>query len=81
VYLYSTTTFSVKGRRSSERIKVCCIFGMPNVPNQPDMICCSNCENWYHDGIFLQSPYQKKLGVSMCIGVVQDVLASVTMHR
>lgn len=52
--------FPVKGRRRrslklkrSESVKVYCICRMPHIPNQPDMICCSDCENWYHGNVCL----------------------------
>ena len=50
--------FPIKGKRrrafkvqNSETVKVYCDCRMPHIPSQPDMICCSKCEKWYHGNI------------------------------
>ena len=50
--------FPIKGKRrrafkiiNSEKVKIYCDCRMPYIPNQPDMICCSKCEKWYHGNI------------------------------
>lgn len=34
--------------RNSENVNVFCICRMPDIPHQPDMICCSKCSTWFH---------------------------------
>ena len=51
----SFSMFPIKGKRqrafkiqNSEAVRVYCDCRMPDIPSQPDMICCSKCEKWYH---------------------------------
>ena len=60
--LFKFSTFPIKNKRrrnlkirSTENIKVFCICRMPDIPHQPDMICCSSCATWFHAGVCIDS--------------------------
>ena len=41
--------------RNTENVYVFCICRMPDVPHQPDMICCSKCNAWFHADVCVHS--------------------------
>ena len=83
------TMFPVKSERrhgmkirNLEHVNVYCLCRMPDIPNQPKMISCSNCSEWFHaSSCVTDIQDQTVLGRLKPNGLAQSVLLRFDYHN